>query len=151
MISSWTFFWLADGDVIGSQHHQPSGSNWSVVYVLVVWIQLTSSTWWEVLYLQNSSKAMAQNIIYSLWGGTKCSLLCLMAKVLLFCLAWLFSFVSAFSHILLFNLFFVTWGSPRRLKIFYKQEAGEYGGDLPREGPRESCLLILSCIIYRYK
>ena len=36
------------------------------VYVLVGSIQLTSSTCWGVQYLQNSSKDMAQNIIYSL-------------------------------------------------------------------------------------
>ena len=49
----------------GSQRHQPSGSSWSGVYLLVVSIQLTSSTWWGFQYLQNSSKDMAQNIIYS--------------------------------------------------------------------------------------
>ena len=46
VISSWTFFWLVGGEVIGSQHHQPSGSNQSGVCVLVVSVQLTSSTWW---------------------------------------------------------------------------------------------------------
>ena len=45
LISSWTFFWLVGGEVIGSQHHQPSGPNWSGVYVLVVSMQLTSFTW----------------------------------------------------------------------------------------------------------
>ena len=98
VISSWTFFWLVGGEVIGTQHYQPSGSNRSGVSVLVGSVQLTSSTWWEFQYLQNSSKEMAQNIIYSPWGGTKGPWLCLMAKVLLFCLAWLFSFLSAFSH-----------------------------------------------------
>ena len=32
----WTFFWLVGGKVSGSQHHQPFGSNQSVVYVLWV-------------------------------------------------------------------------------------------------------------------
>ena len=27
VVSSWTFFWLVGGEVIRSQHHQPSGSN----------------------------------------------------------------------------------------------------------------------------
>ena len=43
-------------------------------------------------------KDMAQDINCSLWGGTKEPLLCFMAKLLGFCLAWLFFFVSAFSH-----------------------------------------------------
>ena len=41
---------------------------------------------------------MAQNIICSPWGGTKGPWLCLMTKLLLFGLTWLFSFASAFSH-----------------------------------------------------
>ena len=32
--SSWTFSRLVDGEVIRSQHYQPSGSNWSRVYKL---------------------------------------------------------------------------------------------------------------------
>ena len=98
VISWWTFFWLVGGEVIGSQHHKPSGSNRPGGYVLVSSIQLTSSTWWRFQYLQNSSKAVAQNIINSTWGRTKGPWLCLMAKVLILCLAWLFSFLSAFSH-----------------------------------------------------
>ena len=65
VISSWTFFCLVGGEVIGSQHHQPSSSNHSGIQALVSSIQLTSSTWWGFQYLQNSSKDMAQNIIYS--------------------------------------------------------------------------------------
>ena len=42
VISLWTLFWLVDNDVIRSQHHQPSGSDWSRVCVLVNIIQLTS-------------------------------------------------------------------------------------------------------------
>ena len=80
MISLWTFFQLVDGEVIGSQQHQPS--NWSVGYVLVGSIELTSSTWWGFQCLKNCSKDMAQNI-----GRTKGLCLCLMTKVLLFCLA----------------------------------------------------------------
>ena len=63
VVSSWTFFWLFDGEIISSQHHQPSGSNLSGVYVLVGSRHLTFSTWWRFQYLQNSSKDMAQNII----------------------------------------------------------------------------------------
>ena len=66
VISSWTFFWLFHGEVTGSQH-QHSGSNKSGFYMLVGSTQLTSSTWWRFQGLQNSSKDMAQNIIYSPW------------------------------------------------------------------------------------
>ena len=36
--------------------------------------------------------------VYSPWGGTKRPWLCLMTKLLLFGLVWLFSFASAFLH-----------------------------------------------------
>ena len=52
--------------IIGSQHHQPSGSNWSGVSVLVGSIQVTSPTWWRFQYLQNSSKIL---LCISLGGG----------------------------------------------------------------------------------
>lgn len=35
VISSWTFFCMIGGEVMVSQHHQPSGSSWSGVYVLM--------------------------------------------------------------------------------------------------------------------
>ena len=74
-------------------------------------------------------KNMAQNIIYSLWRRTKGPWFYLTAKQLLFCLAWLFSFVSAFSSFLWLSLFFGTEGRPRGLTIFNKQKAGwGYGG-----------------------
>ena len=41
---------------------------------------------------------MAQNIICSPWGGTKGPWLCLMTRLLLLGLLWLFSFVSTCSH-----------------------------------------------------
>ena len=67
MISSWTFFRLVGGEVIGSQHHQPSGSSRSVVSMLVDSVQLTSSTWWGLQCLQNSSKIL---LMYVPRGGT---------------------------------------------------------------------------------
>ena len=71
MISSWTSFWLIGYKVTGSQHHQPSDYNQSAVYVLVGSIQITSSTWRGFQSLQNSTKDLPQNIIYSPEGGTK--------------------------------------------------------------------------------
>ena len=110
MISSWTFFWLVGGEVMGSHHHRPSGSNRSGIFVLVGSIQLISSTWWRLQYLPNSTKDMAQNNIDSPWGGNKGLWLCLMVKLLLFCLAWLFSFASAFFSFLWLNVFSGTLG-----------------------------------------
>ena len=57
MISLWTFFWLAGGEIGGSQH-QPSGSDWSGAYVLVSSMQLTFPTWCRFSYLTNSSKIL---------------------------------------------------------------------------------------------
>ena len=44
LISSWILFSLVGAEVIGSQHHQPSGSNLCGVSVLTVRVLLTSST-----------------------------------------------------------------------------------------------------------
>ena len=65
IISLWIFSLMVGGEAMGSQCHQPSSSNQSRVYVLVGSTQLTSSTLWGFQHLQNSSKDMAQNIIYS--------------------------------------------------------------------------------------
>ena len=121
VISWWTFFrWIGD-EVIKSQHHQPPGSSRSGAYVLVASRQLTSSIWWGFRSLQNSSKDLAQNIISSLWGGTKGPWLCLRAKLSIFCPAWLLSF-CIFSRTLI--TFFGTRVRARRLKFSYRQEAG---------------------------
>ena len=39
-----------------SQYHQSSGFNWSGVYIGLVNMQLTSSSWWEFQYLQKNSR-----------------------------------------------------------------------------------------------
>ena len=56
-----------------------------------------------------------------------------MANLLLFCLTWLFTLLSAFSHFSHLNLLFGPQGKPRNLKIFYKQEV-RVTGTCPREG-----------------
>ena len=81
------------------------------VYVLVVSKQLISSTWWEWKYLQK-----AQKITGSPWGGTKSPWLCLMAKLLLLPCLTVFLYFYIFS-ILWLNLFFRTWGKPRKPKF----------------------------------
>ena len=91
-VSSLTFFSLVDCEVSERQHHQPSGSYWSGVYMLVGSTQLNSSTRWGFSICKISSKDVAQAIVYSPWERTKGLWLCLMAKVLLFCLVWLFPF-----------------------------------------------------------
>ena len=141
IIRSWTFlFWLVAGEAFMSQHHQPSDSNQSGFYVSVGKIDFTSSTWSGFFqYLQNSSMYMAQNIIYSSWRGTKGPWLCLMAKLFFF-LAWLFPF-CIFSLFKL-NLLFWRKGMPKRLRFFYRQEAGGGHGKremLLQEGPIGSC------------
>ena len=52
----------------------------------------------EVSVSAKQLKGFGSENYLSPWGGTKGPWLCLMAKLLLFCLAWLFSFLSAFSH-----------------------------------------------------
>ena len=96
--------WLVGSEVIGSWLHQPLISSQSAVYMLVSSIELTYSTCWGFQYLQNRSKDMA-SINCNPWGKTKGPWLCLMAKVLLFCLACLFFSLCIFSVISL-NLFF---------------------------------------------
>ena len=54
----------------GSQHHQPSVSNRSRVYVLMVSMKLISSTWWG-FSICKTTHGYGQDIIYSSWGGTK--------------------------------------------------------------------------------
>ena len=74
-------------------------------------MELTPSAWWAFRYLQDSSKNGVP------WGGAKGPWLCLMSKLLLFCLVGLFSFVSAFSHWNLIKL--ILW-----LKFFHGRKAG---------------------------
>ena len=132
MISSWTFFWLIGGKVIGSQHHQLSGSNWSGVYVVVGNIQLTSSIWQGFQYLQHSSKDIAKNITFRPPGVTQDPWFCLMAIIILTCLAVLLCF-GIFS-LLWLHSFFGTWRRFRRLEFSYKQEASRgQGGVCPRK------------------
>ena len=57
-------FWLVDGEVIGSQYHRAPSVNLSGVHVLMGNIQLTSSTWWRLHYLQNFSRDISHSIIY---------------------------------------------------------------------------------------
>ena len=88
---------------------------------------------------------MSQNIIYSPWGRTKGPWLGLMAKLLLFCLAWLFPFLLHF-HTTLIKC--TLWNSekPRRLQFFYRQEEVVEEG-LFWEGPIGSCSVTISVFL----
>ena len=105
VINLWIFFWLIGSEVIVSQHHQLSGSCQSGgLYACerrtVNFFQLV-----EVSVLQNSSKEEALDFTCSLRGETKGPWLCLMAKLLLLCLAWVFFF----RHFLPSLIKFILW------------------------------------------
>ena len=65
MISSWTFFWLVGGEVSRSQHHQPSGSNWSGVCVLLVQHRVNFS---HLVGVSISTKQRKDIVTYIPWG-----------------------------------------------------------------------------------
>lgn len=65
VISWWSFLWLAGDQGIGSQHHQPSDSKRTGVYILVGNIQLTSSTSWGFQCLPKNLQGYASE--YYVW------------------------------------------------------------------------------------
>lgn len=83
-------------------------------------------------------------------GRSQRSLTLFMAELLLFCLAWLFPVVSAFSHFSAY-IYSVTCRRPRRLKLStkgrWRTQGGERwgwgGGSVPRR-PLGSCLVMVS-------
>ena len=97
--SSWAIFWLV-GDVIGSQLHQPSSSNWSMVCLVLVSMLLTSSTWWEFQCLQTAQEH-GSDIICSPWRGFQDPWIWLMAKLLLLSVACF----PLFPHFLIFSVY----------------------------------------------
>jgi len=111
--------WLVDGEVTGwchrNQHYQFSGSSWPGGYMIMVIMQLASSAW---------RGFMAQDIIYSPWGGTN-GLFLWLNHYYFSCLT-IFLCLCIFS-LLWLNLLFRTWIMSKRIKFFYKKEAGETG------------------------
>ena len=59
---SWTLFWLADSEVVRTQHHWPSGFNESRFYILTVSMHLNSSPWRGFQYFQNSSRTQLRTL-----------------------------------------------------------------------------------------
>ena len=76
-------------------------SNSSGVYMLVGSIRLTSSPQWGLHHLQNSSKDMAQNITYSLWGRIKCPWLFLEGQAIII--------LSCLTVVLVLYMFLILW------------------------------------------
>ena len=124
VVSFWTFFWLAGGEVIGSQHRQPSISGQSGGS-----IQLTSPTCWGSHNLQNSSSSWL-GISVALEEKRKVLDFVQWLKLLLFCL----NLTVLLSACLTSLIQFVLW-----LKLFYRQKTGRgHGGgkgDLSWEVP----------------
>ena len=63
-----------------------------------------SIRYWKIH--KTAQKERIQSITYSFWRGIKSPWLCLMTKLLIFGLIWLFSFVSAFFSLIWLNSFF---------------------------------------------
>lgn len=113
LISLWTLFWRVGGkrETFGESASPTS------------WFQPVCGLWACRLHSVNSShlagvlvsakqlEDMAQDIIYSFWGGTWGSWLCSAAKLLLFYLAWLFFFFLYFLSSLI-KFAFWTLGKP---------------------------------------
>ena len=75
------------------------------IYMLVGSKQLTSSIWWRIQYLQNISRVWLRILcVYSSREGTKASWLCLMVKLLLFCLACFPLFLHFHTYLIKFIL-----------------------------------------------
>ena len=84
----------------------------------------------EVSVSAKQLKDMAQVIIYSPWGGAKTPWLCLMAKVLLFCLDYFPLFLCFLTSLIKF----VLWNLGEA-KTFLQTRGGEHGDICPWEGP----------------
>lgn len=142
LISLWMLFWRVGGkrETFGESasptfSFQPVCSLWACSLHSVNFFHLAG-----VLVSAKQLEDMPQDIIYSFWGGTWGSWLCSAAKLLLFYLAWLF-FFFCISSLPWLNLLFGPWGSPRRLKLFYRQEAGDTwgGGKICLQKALQSC------------
>ena len=83
-ISLWTFFWLMSGEISGSQHHQPSGSNGSGVSLFMGNILLlpnggfcickTAQRYWYVYPLRGQETLPQACTIVSLRCSSPCLL-----------------------------------------------------------------------------
>ena len=132
-----TFFWLAGGKLtgwcFGNLNHQPSCSNQSGVYMLVVSTESPSFTWVGVLVSAEQLKDMHQIVMYIPWGGTRTLFYCWTIAFPLL----LHSLTSLISNCL--SLLFGTQGRPRRLKPFSTNK--KWRGFCTQEGPTGCCLV----------
>ena len=126
LISSWIFFWLLGCEVTGwyfrSQHHQLSVSNQSGIWVLVVSMQLPSSTWWGFWYLQNNSRmwrrmlsiALEEVLDFVLWLNY-------------YHFVWL-DFFPFFPHFLASLIKFALWNSWKAKAFLQTRDGGHSSG-----------------------
>ena len=159
IVSLWTFFWLAGGEVTGWCFknirrflHHPSGSNQSGVYLLsavVSTFHLCVCVWWEVglSFCGTSQRYSSECCVYPPWGWTKTLFYCwiVVSAIITFLdwLAFLFHFLYTFTSLTVTCLFllFGTQRRPRRLKLFLQTRMGDMKGFLYLGGP---CRVLLS-------
>ena len=102
--SSWTFFWLANGEVTGwcfrNLNHQPSGSNQSGIYCVGQHVDI--STWVRVSFRAEQVKDICVRYICDyicpLRRDEDCFITELLFELSLLFLLDCFSFFSMFSH-----------------------------------------------------
>ena len=102
---------------------------------ILVWrIPMDRGAWRVIVPCPQSDMTEQLSTARDFRGGTKGPWPCLMAKLLLFCLAWLFSFLHFLAFLM--SVFFGTQGRPRRLEFFCIQEASSGHGGVGASFPR---------------
>ena len=95
--------------------------------------------WWEFQWLLNSSKDMAQNIIYNPWKVIKSPGICLMAKLVLLCHLNIFPLLLLFFFLLISLIKFILW---LNFSINQRQADNLVGGGLLfQQGQMGSCCI----------
>ena len=97
VISWWSFLWLVDDQGIGSQHHQPSVSEGTGIYIPVGNIQLTSSTNGDFNIFKKPPKIWLRNYVCPLRSNWRSLALFIGSKIIIF--SCLTVFLSAFSQV----------------------------------------------------
>ena len=97
--------------------------------MLVVSMQLTSSTWWGFCYLQNNSRIWFKIFSIALEGELNVLDFVLWPTIIILSCLTVFLCHCIFSLFWL-NLLFETRKRPRKLKLFYKQEEKPWGGGM---------------------
>ena len=158
IISLWTFFWMAGGDVIGWCFknirrflHHPFGSNQSGVYMFIVSCShhpLSGCVWGGGLsFCGTTQRYSSECCVYPPWGETRTLFYCWIAvPAIITFLDWLvfpFHFLHSFTSLIvtILSLLFETQRRPRRMKLFLQTRMGDMKGFLCLGGP---CRVLLS-------